>query len=325
MKRKIFSILFALVLVLTLGLVTAVPVSANPGGIELVAIGDSTAEWTTEQAKVGSYSAKLTMPAGTGWVNDNAEVRIPISASLKISEITGWSYWTMAPDKYTTPIEFYVDTNNDGEYDKIIAGTKIGATPEGWFQVDKDYLSCYMTWKNGYEWLTTWDKVVAKYGDATLLRVDIGYGSLGSNQAVTAYIDDFTLNDTTYVFEPLPIEVEIDIKPGSDPNSINLKSKGVIPVAILTTPDFDATTVDGTTVKFGPDETGPVHDLSNPAVVVEHQQDVDGDGDIDYVFHFRTQHAGIAPGDTEATLTGQTYGGFTIEGTDSVRTIPHAF
>ncbi len=28
-------------------------------------------------------------------------------------------------------------------------------------------------------------------------------------------------------------EITIDIKPGSDPNSINLNSKGVIPVAIL--------------------------------------------------------------------------------------------
>ena len=48
-----------------------------------------------------------------------------------------------------------------------------------------------------------------------------------------------------------PPRVEIDIKPGSDPNSINLRSKGVIPVAILTTEDFDATTVDPLSVEFG--------------------------------------------------------------------------
>ena len=33
--------------------------------------------------------------------------------------------------------------------------------------------------------------------------------------------------------------VGIDIKPGSFPNSINLKGKGVIPVAILSTTTFD--------------------------------------------------------------------------------------
>ena len=47
-------------------------------------------------------------------------------------------------------------------------------------------------------------------------------------------------------------------KPGSYPNSIDLISKGVIPVAILTTEDFDATTVDFLSVKFGPDKAnGP--------------------------------------------------------------------
>jgi len=55
-----------------------------------------------------------------------------------------------------------------------------------------------------------------------------------------------------YVNLPPPpvIEVDIDIKPGSDPNSINLKSKGVVPVAVLTTDGFDASTVDPETVGF---------------------------------------------------------------------------
>jgi len=42
--------------------------------------------------------------------------------------------------------------------------------------------------------------------------------------------------------------VSIDIKPGSDVNSINLGSNGTIPVAIFSTVDFDATTVDPLTV-----------------------------------------------------------------------------
>ncbi len=42
--------------------------------------------------------------------------------------------------------------------------------------------------------------------------------------------------------------MSIDIKPGSDLNSINLGSNGTIPVAIFSTVDFDATTVDPLTV-----------------------------------------------------------------------------
>lgn len=49
-----------------------------------------------------------------------------------------------------------------------------------------------------------------------------------------------------------PEPVVIDIKPGSDPNAINPRSKGVIPVAILTTDTFDAQSVDPSTVQFGP-------------------------------------------------------------------------
>ncbi len=108
------------------------------------------------------------------------------------------------------------------------------------------------------------------------------------------------------------IDIDIDIKPGSYPNSININSKGVIPVAILTTDDFDAADVDPETVRFGPAEVSPVHYAL---------EDVDGDGDIDMILHFKTQETGIALGDTEASLTGETYSGQKIEGTDSVRVI----
>jgi len=50
------------------------------------------------------------------------------------------------------------------------------------------------------------------------------------------------------------IEVEIDIKPGSDPNSINTNSMGLVAVAILSSVSFDATQVDVTTLAFGPEE-----------------------------------------------------------------------
>ena len=108
--------------------------------------------------------------------------------------------------------------------------------------------------------------------------------------------------------------VAIDIKPGSLPNSINPKSKGVIPVAILTTGTFDATTVDSTTVRFGATgtEAAPVHSAL---------EDVDGDGDTDLILHFNTQDAGIQCGDTSASLTGETFSGQAIQGADSVNTV----
>jgi len=116
-------------------------------------------------------------------------------------------------------------------------------------------------------------------------------------------------------------EVAIDIKPGSDPNAINPNSRGVIPVAILTTSiapcdvlNFDATTVDPLSVKFGPGQATESHGKG-------HIEDADGDGDLDLVLHFKTQQSGIQCGDTEASLVGTTFGGQEIAGTDAIQTV----
>lgn len=117
----------------------------------------------------------------------------------------------------------------------------------------------------------------------------------------------------------LMLEVAIDIRPGSRRNPINPLSRGVIPVALLTTgagarEDFDAWDVDPLTILFGPAGAPIVHAQG-------HAMDVDGDGDLDRILHFRTQQTGIRCGDTEATLTGTTFDGQAIQGVDAIRTV----
>lgn len=101
--------------------------------------------------------------------------------------------------------------------------------------------------------------------------------------------------------------VAIDIKPGDDQNNINLKSKGVVPVAVLTTDDFDAATVDPATVEFA-------------GAAPEHWglEDVDNDGDDDVIFHFRTQELDLDQDSTEAILTAQLTGQMTTRSTAQV-------
>ncbi|MFQ6114665.1 MAG: FlgD immunoglobulin-like domain containing protein [bacterium] len=118
--------------------------------------------------------------------------------------------------------------------------------------------------------------------------------------------------------------VAIDIKPSSDPNSINCeKENGTIPVAILSTEDFDARTVDHTTVRFGKDgtEAAEIHTNKKSGEARRHEEDVDGDGDLDLVFHFRFGATGLQCGDGEAVLTGETFDGQKIEGRDAIRTV----
>ncbi len=115
-----------------------------------------------------------------------------------------------------------------------------------------------------------------------------------------------------YVTLP-PIEVNIDIKPGSFPNAINPRSKGVIPVAILGSATFDVTTVDVTSLKFGHNGATPVHYAL---------EDVNGDNFMDLILQFKTQATGIKAGDSQACLTGALLSGTPIEGCDSIITVP---
>lgn len=133
-----------------------------------------------------------------------------------------------------------------------------------------------------------------------------GSGWYGSNDP-PGYADfDFIRVVSTIV------PVTIDVKPGSFPNSINLKSKGNVPVAILSSPTFDATTVDRNTIVFAG---------ASPLPIGQSPEDVNSDGLLDVVLHFKTQDLNLQPGDTEACLSGQTLDGQDIEGCDSVRIV----
>jgi hypothetical protein len=115
-----------------------------------------------------------------------------------------------------------------------------------------------------------------------------------------------------------PLTVTIDIKPGSYPNSINLGSGGNVPVAILGSPSFDATSVDPTTVRLA---SAPVQ-LKGKGTSMASVEDVNGDGIADLVVHVSTEALQLSESDTEAVLEGQTFGGVYIRGVDTVRVVP---
>lgn len=74
----------------------------------------------------------------------------------------------------------------------------------------------------------------------------------------------------------------IDVKPERDSATINLSSNGVIPVAMLGTDTFDATTVNVQTISF-----------SGASPVRTAFEDVNGDGRLDLMLHFRTQDTAL--------------------------------
>jgi hypothetical protein len=114
--------------------------------------------------------------------------------------------------------------------------------------------------------------------------------------------------------------VGIDIKPGSQTNPINLQSRGVIPVAILSSPDLDAPgLVDRTSLTFGRSGDEP-----SLASCEKEGEDVNLDGLPDLVCLFWTRGTGLREGDTQAILKGNLLDGREIMGSDSVRIVSRA-
>lgn len=160
---------------------------------------------------------------------------------------------------------------------------------------------------------------------------DNGYPSGGN------YWSDYTgvdgnndgIGDTPYVFVgdqdnyPLMkpyniIQVAIDIKPGSDPNSINLSSADIIPVAILSSDTFDATTVDPETVKLA---GAAIKMAGKSGKYLSHEEDVNSDGLLDLVCQVLTEQLTIEPGETIALLEAKTLEGLSIRGEDIIRIV----
>jgi hypothetical protein len=111
---------------------------------------------------------------------------------------------------------------------------------------------------------------------------------------------------------PQLFAVQIDVRPDSDENPIQLGSRGVVPVVLYGEVDFAVEDVDVTTLAFGPDAAAVAH-RNGP-----HYDDVDGDGLLDMILHHRIAETGLTVYDVEVCLSGETVDGMPFEGCDDV-------
>ena len=140
MKRKSFSVLIALVLALSLCLITAVPVAADPGTLNVVPFtlisgGDGNATWSAVQPHSGTSSVLL--DAGTLGGANAGRIQVEIDP-IPMASFTGATFWVWEPTgtehggsepntdqiyPYGDPyINILIDTNGDGSFDEKMEG-----------------------------------------------------------------------------------------------------------------------------------------------------------------------------------------------------------
>ena len=145
-------------------------------------------------------------------------------------------------------------------------------------------------------------------------------------------------SSTSFTVEPPVIPIYVDIKPGGWPNPLNVKAKGVLPVAICGTADFDVTTIDPTTLEITREgfTTGvqplrwSIEDVATPWTGVPGGgHNLKHDGYPDLCVKFENQEivstlllASLKGHTIPLTIKGSlhdTYGGNPLEGRDYVR------
>jgi hypothetical protein len=135
--------------------------------------------------------------------------------------------------------------------------------------------------------------------------------------------------DSTLIIIPKPATiVAVDIKPGSCPNPLNVKSKGVLPVAILGSEDFDVYSIDIASIRLA--DVAPIRssyeDVGTPLVDAnECECSTEGpDGYLDLTLKFETQMIVEAIGEVNhgdelvLELTGVLSDETPIEGSDCI-------
>jgi len=163
------------------------------------------------------------------------------------------------------------------------------------------------------------------FEDATEITLAIGGwdGSHGRTEYV--FFDDINVE----IFQR---EVPLDIKPNSCPNPLNIRSKGILPVAILGTEDFDATQIDPASIRLlgiAPIRSN-LEDVATPfepfvcKVDPYDCSELGPDGFTDLTLKFKTQEIVSALGEVDdgdvlvLELTGECNDGGSIIGEDIV-------
>jgi len=189
----------------------------------------------------------------------------------------------------------------------IFAG---GRYSEGWTDVVDIYDADANTWSTTTLLVARGHMAATSVGNKAMFAG--GTSMWGEGGQLHDVVDIYTIPG------PATIKVAVDIKPGSCPNPLNVKSSGVLPVAVLGSADVNVLDIDPTSIAFsiGDVNVGAIRcGYEDVAAPVSDSNDcnciTDGpDGFLDLTLKFKTQRIVEAIGDVNdgdvlvLTLTG---------------------
>ncbi len=165
---------------------------------------------------------------------------------------------------------------------------------------------------------TTYDKTTSEYVLSGLWPGRRHYISVSTYSAASDFQKNELISPASpeIVVVPGVRTVTIDILPDDPENKIQCTVPNrVLSVAVLSTPGFDALTVDHTTVTF----EGATDTHRHKGQAGRRVEDVNRDGLPDLIFHFRLGETRLMCSSTEGVLSGYTFSGQAIEGRDRVQ------
>lgn len=124
---------------------------------------------------------------------------------------------------------------------------------------------------------------------------------------------------------PSEIPVDLDIKPGSCTNPVNIRSNGVLPAAVLGSEDLDVTRIDPASIRLA--GVAPLRSSLKDVAGPDGCDDSGDDGHMDLTLKFAAQDIVKALGDiydgkeVVLSLTGALNDGALIQGEDIVRVL----
>jgi len=244
-------------------------------------------------------------------------------------ELTEWEIYAEA----TLPVQLLIIRNLDGDTGHFdVVGQSPLETPSALglntFSLDPslpvqagDYIGVYHQ-QTGVVSFDKLEEPWAYFEDFSHLVLQTANNGGGGSPAILSCERVYSIQATG---DPYYLTVDIDIKPGSDPNSINLKDQGMLPVAILGSEAFYVDTINPETIEVGGVDLATRGSAKAPKLAYSYE-DVNEDGYMDLVAFFGVQDLvgeKVLTGTTvELVLTANTIGEQPVEGKDSVRIVP---